>query len=160
MLKIMKEKWAKNEALLREAIAEIPNVHDIKYDDLVKMTFEIIYNSGEDWSHTCVKCKDIVHIDHGQYCGTLMYVIPFDTYEPDANEYLMTFVGYGSCCGCDTLQGIQTIGWNYDSHKPDERQVSELMTLCRDIVMHTIKPYNHGWYHDEKFDQVEFENEE
>lgn len=160
MLKIMKEKWAKNESLLKEAIAEIPDVHSISYDDLVKMTFEIIYNSGEEWDHNCADLDKIVCIDHGQYQGTLIYVIPFDTYQPGPGDYLITNVYYGSCSGCDTLQQIQSMDLEWNSHKPNDKQISELMTLCRDIIMHTVKPYNYGWRHDDKFDQVEFENEE
>ena len=157
MLKIMKEKWAKNESLLREAIANIPNVHSISYLDLVKMTFKVIYNTSEEWDSNCLDLDNIVDIDHGNYQGTLMYVIPFDVYQPGPNDYLITHVYYGSCSGCDTLQHIQSIGWNWDAHKPDEKQVSGLMTLCRDLVMSTVKPYNYGWRHDDKFDQVEFE---
>lgn len=33
--------------------------------------------------------------------------------------------------------------------------VDGYMSLCKDILTNTIKPYNYGWRNDSKFDQVE-----
>lgn len=156
MLKIFRDAWAANEKKLREVIVEIPNADDISYRDLVKMLFLHVYNSyAKDYQ--TLNVEHITEIDDGDYQGTLVFLIPFDTYQPDEGDYLMTYVGYGSCSGCDTLQHIQSNGsWG---EKPNESQVNDLLTLCRDIACNTIKPYNHGWRHDDNFDQVEFEEE-
>jgi hypothetical protein len=94
-------------------------------------------------------------IDDGDYQGTFLFLIPFDSYQPNEFEYLMTYVGYGSCSGCDALQAIQ----DYGAEKPTNRQVEDFMRLCKDIITNTIKPYNGGWRQNEDFEQVEEVNE-
>jgi hypothetical protein len=39
-------------------------------------------------------------------------------------------VGYGSCSGCDTLQGIS----DYSHAAPNEKQIDDYMTLALHIV--------------------------
>jgi hypothetical protein len=47
----------------------------------------------------------ITSIDHGEFQGTLVFVIGAEGYQP--STYWYTMVDYGSCNGCDTLQGIE-----------------------------------------------------
>ena len=65
----------------------------------------------------------------------------------------MTYAGYGSCSVCDTLLSIT----DYDTYgkKFNEHQVNALLTLCKDILTNTIKPYNYGWRYKDIFDTVE-----
>lgn len=147
MLKILKDKWFEHEGALKERISKIENIHSINYLDLVKFSFTYIF--------PVVDTDRITEIDDGEYQGTIIYMLPFDTYQPGAGEYLMTFVEYGSCSGCDTLEYIKSNSYTYDSCQPNVSQVTDLMHLCRDIVCNTIKPYNYGWRHDERFDHVE-----
>ena len=155
MLKILSEKWAKNEDKLRTAISKIKNVNDLTYLDLVRLTFSTIYNDDSiEYTHQELNCKRITEIDDGDYQGTLIFMIPFKTYQPDEGEYLMTYVGYGSCSGCDALQSIMESRWGI-AH-PDEQQITDLLHLCRDIVTNTIKPYNYGWRYKSEFDQIDF----
>lgn len=151
MIKIMKDRWSKNNNKLREALAERTDLNQCSYEDLVKLTFEYIFNSTSD--ELCSDRLDIKHIteiDNGGYQGTYLYIIPFDTYQPSESEYLMTYVGYGSCSGCDTLMSIQD--WGDD--KLTENQLNKFMSLCKDIICNTIKPYNIGWRQDDAFDPV------
>lgn len=156
MLKILYEKWEKNRETLKSAISRIPNVSELEYKDLVKLTFSAIYNDGDDtnipYSYKSLNLDRITMIDDGDYQGTLLFVIPFNTYQPGEGEYLMTYVGYGSCSGCDTLLSI--VDWG--NGPATERQVSDLLALCKDIVTNTIKPYNYGWRSEDIFDKVEF----
>lgn len=155
MLKILSEKWAKNEDKLRTAISEIKNVDDLTYLDLVRLTFSTIYNDDSiEYTHQELNCKRITEIDDGDYQGTLIFMIPFKTYQPDEGEYLMTYVGYGSCSGCDALQSIMSSRRGI-AH-PDEQQITDLLHLCRDIVTNTIKPYNYGWRYESEFDRIDF----
>lgn len=147
MLKILLEKWEKNHHLLQRELEEGEGFNTCCYLDLVKLTFDTIYNDGED---RCLNTKAITEIDNGEYQGTLLFLIPFDTYQPSEHEYLMTYVGYGSCSGCDTLLGIQ--GWKHEKLTPE--QVILFMDLCRDIIVNTIKPYNNGWREDTRFSTV------
>lgn len=152
MLRIMKGCWAMNSEKLRTALAERTGLNDCGYEDLVKLTFDIIYNSADHPYGEALNTDHITVIDDGDYQGTLLFLIPFDTYQPSEGEYIMTYIGYGSCCGCDALQAAQA--YHYDE-KLDESQIKDFMSICKDLICNAIKPYNHGWRHSDKFDTVE-----
>ena len=143
MLKYCKNKWNENEKLLKQALS-LEELDSLNYEDLVRLSVKWILNSGEnnrgDWDCDNIKC-----IDDGHYQGTLLYLIPKNTYQPGEYEYLMTYVGYGSCSGCDTLQGLQM----------EKNNIDEYVKLCKDIVCNIIKPYNCGWRNEEEFEPVE-----
>lgn len=153
MLKIMKDCWYRNSDKLRTALMEKYGEGDewdiyCSYEDLVKLTFSTIYNSDEQVLDK-LDLDKITSIDDGNYQGTIMFVVPFDTYQPSCYEYLMTYIGYGSCSYCDALQGA------FQVEKGDER-ITSLMSICEALICNTIKPYNHGWMcHNDKFDFVE-----
>jgi hypothetical protein len=142
MLKILKELWGLNSQRLYNEIANLTDeqIYDLKYLDLVKMTFKHIYPR--------INTKRITEIDDGDYQGTLIYVMPLEDYQPSASDYLLTCIGYGSCSVCDALQRII-----YEDTR--EEQKKDLLTLCRDMVVETVKPYNYGWRMDEDFDIVD-----
>ena len=158
MIKYCIEKWDKNKDLLRSALDNnkllnrVLNRNDddpleyLEYKDLVKLTVMFILNDENEWSVNKIK-----EIDDGDYQGILLYLIPEDTYQPDSSEYLMTFVEYGSCSGCDTLLGIQC----FLDVRSRDKSIDDLMNLCKDLICNMIKPYNTGWRHDEKFDTIE-----
>lgn len=158
MLKIILEKWDKNKDKLQKVFETQKGFNDCNYTDIVKLVFNTIYNADEEFSSDKLDIENITKIDNGDYQGTLLYLIPFDTYQPSESEYLMTYVGYGSCSGCDTLQAIQMYG-GYESCLT-EGQVQDFMQLAKDILQNTIKPYNYGWRSDEKFERVEVNNNE
>lgn len=155
MLKILVRKWDKNKNRLRQYLEEATNLNSCSYLDLVKVSFEYIYN--DDDNSTDYKKLDVEHVtevDNGNYQGTLLFLIPFETYQPSESEYLMTYVGYGSCSGCDTLLAIQD--GVYDKLLTSQ-QVTDFMTLCKDILSNAIKPYNSGWREEKEFTHVEFD---
>ena len=158
MIKYCIEKWDENKDLLRSVLNNnkllnhILNRNDddpleyLEYKDLVKLTVIFILNDKNEWNEDKIK-----EIDDGDYQGTLLYLIPEDTYQPASSEYLMTFVEYGSCSACDTLQEIQCF---LDTRSRNE-SIDDLMNLCKDLICNMIKPYNTGWKYDEKFDTIE-----
>lgn len=153
MLKILVKKWDKNKEKLRKVLSETINC--IEYKDLVKLTFSTIYNDGDEsfeYPYRELNCNRITEIDNGDYQGTLLFLIPFKTYQPCEYEYLMTYVNYGSCSGCDTLLAITDDNWN---RRFSDKQVSDLLILCKDIITNTIRPYNENWRHNAMFDPVE-----
>lgn len=154
MLKILIEKWDRNKDKLKEELKH--RKMDYEYKDLVNLTFSIIYNSDNDDGRYKLDINNITEIDNGEYQGTLLYIIPFDTYQPNESEYLMTYVGYGSCSVCDTL--LYITDYNYEEI-PNEEQLNGLMQLCKDLITNTIKPYNNGWRKDEDFVNIEFKKE-
>lgn len=107
---------------LRERFAA---AHPDDYDDIVRAVVEVIANpDGYDQPDP----ERITTIDHGDYQGTLLYVIGADGYQP--STYWAVDVGYGSCSGCDTLQDIHA----YSSEPPTPEQVKGYMTLALHIV--------------------------
>lgn len=153
MLKIIVEKWDKNKDKLKEVFETHKGFNGCDYKEIVNVVFDIIYNDNEDFSRDRLDLENLTEIDNGDYQGTLIYLIPFATYQPSESEYLMTYVGYGSCSGCDTLQAIQEYG-GCDENLT-ETQVKDFMQLAKDILQNTIKPYNYGWRKDERFEQIE-----
>lgn len=151
MLKICRQKWDENKDKLEEALRRDKGLNSCDYLHLVKKTVEIILNGGHTEYGEDYQVDKIHQIDDGDYQGTLIYLIPANTYQPSEYEYLMTYVGYGSCSGCDTLQAIQ--GW--DEKPPTESQMKDYMGLCLHIVQNIVRPYNSGWRNDEKFEQCE-----
>ena len=157
MIKYCIEKWDKNKDLLRSALDNnkllnhVLNKKDddpleyLEYKDLVKLTVMFILNDENEWD-----ANKITEIDDGDYQGTLLYLIPEDTYQPNPSEYLMTFVEYGSCSGCDTLQAIQC----FLDTKSRDKSIDDLMNLCKDLICNMIKPYNTGWRYDERFSMI------
>ena len=157
MIKYCIEKWDKNKDLLRSALNNnkllnhVLNKNDddpleyLEYKDLVKLTVMFILNDENEWDENKIK-----EIDDGDYQGTLLYLIPEDTYQPNSSEYLMTFVEYGSCSACDTLQTIQC----YLDIRSRDKSIDDLMNLCKDLICNMIKPYNIGWKYDERFSTI------
>lgn len=121
------EAWTLNRLMLRRYF-EGNNQSDYdSYQKILYKLIEIVVNPylKEKADHILALSK-IHEIDDGDYQGTLIYLIPYDTYQPDKNEYIITFVEYGSCSGCDTLLGIS----NYDEGKPTNEQVRDYILLA------------------------------
>lgn len=146
MIKFCLIKWDENNKKLREVIANTP-VETRKswgYDDLVYLVATTIYEFN------LMSVHSIVHGGGSNYQGTLVFLIPMDDGPETEREWLMSYIGYGSCTVCDTLQRIQ-----YDDEfDSDIDVVAEYMNLCRDIVSNTILPYNGGWRRDDLYDTV------
>jgi hypothetical protein len=149
MLKILVEKWDENKDQLKKQLETRTDLNSCDYKDLVKMTFDVILNSDE---YTKIVTENIVEINHGDYQGTLLYMIPFDRYQPSENDYLITYVSYGSCSGCDTLLQIQ----EYGEELLTETQVKDFMVLCKDLICNARRLYNEGWRYNPDFDDISY----
>jgi hypothetical protein len=150
MLKIILSQWEKNKEELRKALSKRTDLDDLGYKDLVELTFKVVFNNDLFSNCQYLDLNSIHEINDGEWQGTLLYIIPFDTYEPSESEYLMTYVGYGSCSGCDTLQHIQCAD-------DGEDKINNFMVLCKDILTNTIRPYNFGWRNSDLFEHTEEE---
>lgn len=146
MLKYCRDKWYENKDILEEEIRGDRKLNGCDYEYLVKLVVDCILNPSED-GYERFDSNNITVIDNGDYQGTQLFMIPLKTYQPSANEYLITYVWYGSCSGCDTLQGIQSWG----EKLPTEQQVKDYMTLCKDLVCNMVKPFDFDYAFDEKF---------
>jgi hypothetical protein len=157
MIKYCLKKWDQNKEKLEKVLRERTDMNQCGYKDLVEIVVTNILNDGranEDLEFDDRDVKRISEIDDGNYEGTLLYLIPANRYQPDEEEYLMTYIGYGSCSCCDTLMHIQMYG--DDNGALTDRQVKDFMTLCKDIITNMIKPYNHGWRYDAEYDSIDF----
>lgn len=149
MLDYCKGKWAENEKKLEEVIRKSTDHISWDYRDLIKLIVENILNRGysgygvynnKEWDS-----EHIREIDDGDYQGTIIFVIHIKRYQPSEEEYLFTYVDYGSCSCCDTLQGIQAEG-DLNSRLPSKTQVKDYMTLCRDMVVRMKQPFKTPYF--------------
>lgn len=147
MIKFCLNKWDDNNKKLREVIANTPveTRKNWDYRDLVYLVATTVY----EFDLPIV--NNIVYGGDCNYQGTLVFLIPMNDGSDTEREWLMSYIGYGSCTVCDTLQSIQSDDGESDS---DIDAVDEYMNLCRDIVSNTILPYNDGWRQDDLYDTV------
>lgn len=167
MLRHVINQWYKNKNKLEKHITEnLGWYEEITYLDLVKKVIDLILNDEEtENSNEEFDTEAITEIDNGDYQGTLLYLIPRSCYQPSEVDYLLTYVGYGSCCGCDTLQNIQVnISYAIDSDSdPDElwrierrtESISDLMTLSLHLIQKMVKPYKDNYWDGDKYDTLE-----
>ena len=154
MIKYCLGKWNRNSKRLEEVLAADTKLNNCNYKYLVELVVRHILNDDDPDDDYEWDADSITEIDDGDYQGTLLYLIPMDRYQPSENEYLMTYVWYGSCSGCDTLQSIQD--WTEDC-VPDTKQLRSFMMLCKDLVDHMIRPYNNGWRSSPVFEVVQYD---
>lgn len=155
MIKYALKKWDENKDALRNAIqqTEKDKRYFWDYNDIVKLVCRYIFNENVSDEDPMINVDGITMIDNGDYQGTLIFMLPFDTDQPAEYEYLMTYVGYGSCSGCDTLQRIQAD--DEDDDETEKDLVDSYLSICKDIVSNTIRPYNQGWRNNGMFDSVD-----
>ena len=122
MIKEFVDRWDKRKGEIEDKYKEN---HPEDYAEIVKNVVSIL---EVDDSYGEPSSKTIESIDHGNYQGTLLFIIGEGGYQPD--NYWYVKVDYGSCSGCDTLEAIT----NYDSDKPTESQVKDYMSLSLHIL--------------------------
>lgn len=149
MIKYCLQQWNANKNKLQEKFENQKGWNRRNYENLVVEVVKTILNIGSEFTWDS---DHITEIDDGDYQGTLLYLIPRDTYQPSEYEYLITYVNYGSCSFCDVLQSIQS--GHYNDDYLTETQVKDFMTLCKDILTNMKMPYNYGWRHKDMFDEV------
>jgi hypothetical protein len=121
MIQNFVDRFMANKSELEAVFAE---KHPNNYAEIVKAVVRVI---GDD------ECDDpdqerITGIDHGEYQGTILYVIAEKGYQPSIYWYVK--IDYGSCSGCDTLQAIR----EYSDGPPTPEQVNDYMMLALHIV--------------------------
>ena len=111
MIKEFVQAWDKNKDLLLENFKQ---KNPSSYQDIVEKLVTIVINpylkdecSIEYPMDNGLDIENMTVIDNGDYQGTTIYIIPYDTYQPSVSDYVMTNNYYGSCSGCDTFQSIE-----------------------------------------------------
>ncbi len=123
MIKELVARWEANKEYVRDALKL---QHPDNYKDLVWLVIKNI--TADDYEDFALDPERIHEIDDGDYQGTLLYIIAEKGYQP--SRYYSVFVDYGSCSGCDTLEGIR----EYSSDPPTGEQIDQYMTLALHIV--------------------------
>jgi len=154
MIKYCLDKWSKNSGKLRTFFEKSDYLGEYSYEDLLMFTIRYVLNDTdnledfENWDYTKIR-----KIDDGQYQGHLIFVFPRCVYQPAEYDYMITYIGYGSCSICDTLQGIQT---ELEEEYADRKEcINDLMMVCRDMMVHMLVPYNYGWRYKKEYEQIE-----
>jgi hypothetical protein len=112
----------------KEAIeTELREGHPESYSDLVVLLVDYITSDDGD-SYDEPDPNRVYVVDDGDCQGMQLYVIGATGYQPSI--YWATFVHYGSCSGCDTLEAIS----DYSTDPPTEEQVEGYMTLMLHLV--------------------------
>lgn len=83
------------------------------YEDVFKQTIKMMF---PDFDSESPDFERITVIDHGDYQGTLVFVVASQGYQP--SDYWATRVFYGSCSSCDTFQRYCTYGGNPEDSAP------------------------------------------
>lgn len=127
--------WNKNKCKLKEYFTTTNQSEYDNYLKLVELIVAKILNNEDNCDDSNYDIDNITMIDDGDWQGTKIFLIPKKTYQPSVYEYLVTYVCYGSCCGCDTLQSIH----EYEKGLPNEDQIDDYMTLCLHLIQR-MKP--------------------
>lgn len=104
--------------------------HPSNYSQIVEEVVRILNPDGSYYEPDPTR---IDLVDHGDYQGTLLFVIPEFGYQPSGYWYVK--MSYGSCSGCDTLMRIR----GYSDEPPTEQQIDDYMTLALHIVQRIKK---------------------
>lgn len=127
MIQEFVQAWERNK---HELEAKFQQKHPEDYEEIVRGVVEILRPEEDEYGGP--DPTRVTSIDHGDYQGTLVFVIAETGYQPSTYWYVT--VNYGSCSGCDTLQAIHFSYDEEDSPIPTPNQVSQYMTLALHIV--------------------------
>ena len=130
MIQMYIDRFQENKSRLSEYLKATPQSEYDTYKALLIKTIELCLQGDDDWFYDSLDIGKITEIDNGDYQGTLLYLIPRSTYQPAEYDYVTTYVGYGSCSGCDTLLGISNYSWDL----PTDDQVNLYLILCLHMV--------------------------
>lgn len=106
---------------------QLSRAHPGNYKALVEIVVRLV-TSELEYDDCNLDPERITEIDHGDYQGTLVYIIGEKGYQP--SQYWYIKVAYGSCSACDTLQGIS----DYSSDPPTKKQIKEYLQLALHLV--------------------------
>lgn len=128
MIKQFVEAWDKGkDNLLYKLKEQCASGADLEftYEHLVRLGWSLV---GGEISDTHINLTKVRCIDDGGYCGTLIFIAPFDTIDPMGDEYVCVTIDYGSCSCCDTLLSVQA------NDNPEERAKD-----YHELIMHIMQ---------------------
>ena len=136
MVREFVEQWDKNKDKLRDYFKTTPQTEYSSYKSILAqlLRLAVTHNkAGEEWDLDAIM-ESKRHCYHGNF------VFGFNSAWDRASEFTVTYVGYGSCNGCDTLQRIQALSDKEDL--PNEEQVNGYITLALHMVQKMRTPFD------------------
>jgi len=142
MNKIIINAWNSKQSEIKTAIQEMKR-EEFSYELLLKNALKIMQTAYEECYEECdgPSYERITRIDNGDYQGTLVFIVGGQCYQPAVDQHWVTSVCYGSCSGCDTMQGIkEEIPWEdedepgYEPKPLPEKVVDKLFTLTLHMI--------------------------
>ena len=131
MLTDFVEAWNENKDKLEKYFKNTKQEKYDEYEKILKQLIKIVINPYlSNKRYKTLDIEKIRVIDDGDYQGTQIYIIPFDLYQPDVEDYVYTNNYYGSCNGCDTLLSIS----NYQEVIPTPKQVEGYMIIALHLL--------------------------
>lgn len=126
--------WIENKDKYEEWLRGLDyNWYVVDYEIMVKQLINLVINPCiNDGYEGALQADSVTVIDNGDYQGTQIFIIPYDVYQPNEEEYVYTHVGYGSCSGCDTLLNALSLS-DYDE-KLSDGTVDMLMVLALHLI--------------------------
>lgn len=143
--------WDENKVNLKDYFKSHKKENFNSYKKIFKLILELVINpylDKEEYNDMrSFNVNNITEIDDGDYQGTLLYIVPYNAYQPSPDDYIMTYVSYGSCSGCDTLMGILDGGGR---PLPNDNQIKDLMILALHMLQHMTflisqEEYSENW---------------
>ena len=129
MIRELVSQWEKNKDKLEEYFKKTnQSEYSSSYKQILLKIFELCLHNADEYCGFDLSKMTV--IDDGEYQGCQIFIIPKDKYQPGVDDYVITHTHYGSCSGCDTLQGIS---W-YEDGLPNDEQVRDYMTLSLHLV--------------------------
>ena len=136
MIKEFVNAWDKNKNKLEEYFNTHAQKEFDSYKNILILTVELVINPYLEEKDGEIQPLDIYNtmvVGDGNYQGTLLYIIPGYEYEHYIENYIFTYIYYGSCSNCDTLLGILSS----DRDKfPNKEQTKDFMSLALHILQH------------------------
>lgn len=117
--------WDAKKDKLRD---EFKKKHPESYDGIFKSLCQMLHEEDE---YNTPDPARIHVIDDGDYQGTRLFIVAGGGYQP--SEYWSCKIGYGSCSGCDTFQGIRD-GSSWGDEVPTDDQAGEYLTLAMHML--------------------------
>lgn len=109
MIKEFNKAWAENEKRLENKLAKGLESEDVwgppwGYEDLLKLVIDEVINP-----YANEQLKLIQTINTGSYQGTLIFIISADSWAVGPDDFVRTYIWYGSCPVCDALLAATSV---------------------------------------------------
>lgn len=131
------DSWERHKGELKAYLETCRQKELGSYQALVKLLFRVVINP--DLKHAPYDTEKMVVIDDGDYQGAELYILHRSTYQPYVEDYIYTYVYYGSCSFCDILQGIRSQGELWPELNEDKAPSPHQVTAYMQLLLHLLQ---------------------